>query len=74
MTRLQVIRGEIALLQTRLSQLRSSQENLNRVVGLEIADPKIREWADIQIHINQREIDSVMTALLDAEAEEHQLT
>jgi len=74
MTRLQVIRDEIARLQTQLSLLRSSQENLNRVVRLEIAEPKMREWADNQLHINQREIDSVITVMLDAEAEEHQLT
>jgi len=74
MTRLQSVRNQIAHLQTRLSELRISQEEKTKISGLAIADPEMRKRAKDQIPIIEREIESVIRLILNAEAEESRLT
>jgi hypothetical protein len=74
MTRLQSVRNQIAHLQAQLSGLRISQEEKTKISGLAIADPEMRKWAKNHIPIIEREIESVMRLILNAEAEESRLT
>jgi hypothetical protein len=74
MTHLQEVRKRIADFEKKLSGLRSNEEYMKGIVGLEIADPVMRKWAEEQIPAVQREFESVLIQLRDAEAEEHRLT